>query len=139
METDMKTEPLDLSFIWPENGFFLVEGRLITLPQLAQLRHLSAVEKWAFGTDPDDVDLRTELYGYVDHVRVRAALAEMFPEGTAKAEIRRRLEIPPEVSHLGIAPKMTAVQQRSKFQVIDEIVVEVLEIIEKNRIIDELS
>jgi hypothetical protein len=109
-----------------------VKGRLITLPQLAQPRHFSAVEKWAFGTDPDDVDLRTELYGYVDHVRVRAALAEMFPEGTAKAEIQRRLEAPPEMSLLGVAPKMTAAEQRSKFQIINEIVAEVLDFIEKD-------
>jgi hypothetical protein len=99
--------------------------------QLAKRRYFSAVEKWAFGTDPDDVALRTALYGYVDHVRVRAALAEMFPEGTAKADIRRRLEAPPEISLLGVAPKMTAAEQRSKYDVIDDIVIEVLAIIEK--------
>lgn len=53
---------------------------------------LGAVEKWAFSTTTEDVAVRTILYKRFGGKKSRAALAELFPDGTAKPAIEQYKE-----------------------------------------------
>jgi len=54
---------------------------------------LGPTEVWAFSTTAEDAALRTRLYEILGPVEARRRLAQRFPNGSAKAEIERRIVI----------------------------------------------
>ena len=57
------------------------------------LRHrLGARELWAFSTTAEDIALREECAALVGSVEARRALAERFPSGSARGELKRRAD-----------------------------------------------
>ncbi|MCZ7861516.1 hypothetical protein O9X98_08900 [Agrobacterium salinitolerans] len=66
-------------------------GAVSTVPSVLSGGSLSAPERWAFTTG-DDVLLRTKVYAVVNGSLAQTALATMFPDGSAQAEINRRIK-----------------------------------------------
>lgn len=64
-----------------------VEGRY----EQHLINTLGPVELWALSTSAEDVALRTRLYERLGASRARLVLAQNFPGGTARHEIRRRV------------------------------------------------
>ena len=54
---------------------------------------LGPTEIWAFSTTAEDAALRGRLYDILGPVEARKRLARRFPEGSAKAEIERRVRV----------------------------------------------
>ncbi len=54
---------------------------------------LGPIELWALSTSSEDVDLRGRLYVALGATRGRQALAQFFPGGSARLEIRRRVTV----------------------------------------------
>jgi intracellular multiplication protein IcmB len=52
---------------------------------------LGPIELWALSTSAEDVELRNRLYNAVGAIRGRQTLAQFFPGGSARQEIRRRV------------------------------------------------
>lgn len=52
---------------------------------------LGPIELWALSTSSEDVELRNRLYTAVGAIRARQTLAQFFPGGSARQEIRRRV------------------------------------------------
>jgi len=52
---------------------------------------LGPIELWALSTSSEDVELRNRLYVAVGAIRARQTLAQFFPGGSARQEIRRRV------------------------------------------------
>lgn len=52
---------------------------------------LGPIELWALSTSREDVDLRTRLYDALGAPMARQVLARIFPNGSARQEIRRRI------------------------------------------------
>jgi intracellular multiplication protein IcmB len=52
---------------------------------------LGPIELWALSTSSEDVELRNRLYMAVGAIRARQTLAQFFPGGSARQEIRRRV------------------------------------------------
>ncbi len=52
---------------------------------------LGPIELWALSTSAEDVDLRGRLYTALGAARARRILAQFFPGGSARQEIRRRI------------------------------------------------
>jgi intracellular multiplication protein IcmB len=52
---------------------------------------LGPIELWALSTSTEDVDLRTRLYHSLGAPQARQTLAQVFPSGSARQEIRRRV------------------------------------------------
>ncbi|MFK7838981.1 MAG: type IV secretion protein IcmB [Bdellovibrionales bacterium] len=52
---------------------------------------LGPIELWALSTSSEDVAIRNRLYGKLGASRARQMLAAMFPGGSARSEIRRRV------------------------------------------------
>ncbi|MCV9963876.1 hypothetical protein OIU34_18530 [Pararhizobium sp. BT-229] len=67
-------------------------GAVSTVPFMLSGGSSSASERWAFTTGGDDVALRTKVYAAVNGSLARSALATMFPDGSAQAEINRRIK-----------------------------------------------
>jgi intracellular multiplication protein IcmB len=57
---------------------------------------LGPIELWALSTSAEDVDLRSRLYTALGAVRARQTLAQFFPGGSARQEIRRRVVLKTE-------------------------------------------
>lgn len=54
---------------------------------------LGPIELWAFSTTSEDVAIRSRLYTRLGASRARQLLAANFPGGSARAEIRRRIQM----------------------------------------------
>jgi len=52
---------------------------------------LGPIELWALSTSTEDVDLRSRLYQALGAPLARQTLAQVFPSGSARQEIRRRV------------------------------------------------
>jgi intracellular multiplication protein IcmB len=52
---------------------------------------LGPIELWALSTSAEDVQIRTKLYGKLGAGRARQILAVVFPGGSARNEIKRRV------------------------------------------------
>ena len=52
---------------------------------------LGPIELWAFSTSSEDVSIRNRLYALLGAARARQMLAQNFPGGSARNEIRRRV------------------------------------------------
>jgi intracellular multiplication protein IcmB len=52
---------------------------------------LGPIELWALSTSSEDVQIRTKLYGKLGAGRARQILAAVFPGGSARNEIKRRV------------------------------------------------
>ncbi len=52
---------------------------------------LGPIELWALSTSTEDVDLRSRLYQALGAPLARQTLAQLFPSGSARQEIRRRV------------------------------------------------
>lgn len=52
---------------------------------------LGPIELWALSTSREDVDVRTQLYAIIGASRARQALAQFYPGGSARQEIKRRV------------------------------------------------
>jgi intracellular multiplication protein IcmB len=52
---------------------------------------LGPIELWAFSTSTEDVAIRNRLYGRLGAKRSRQMLAQTFPGGSARSEIKRRV------------------------------------------------
>ncbi len=52
---------------------------------------LGPIELWAFSTSAEDVSIRNRLYSVLGAARARQMLASVFPGGSARTEIRRRV------------------------------------------------
>ena len=52
---------------------------------------LGPIELWALSTSAEDVILRTKLYEHLGAGRARQMLALIYPGGSARAEIKRRV------------------------------------------------
>lgn len=50
-----------------------------------------SIEMWAFSTTKEDTIIRDKLYGHLGPAKARAVLAKVFPSGSAKSEIDRRI------------------------------------------------
>lgn len=79
---------------------------------------LGPTEMWAFSTTPEDAALRSELYKEIGPVEARRRLAIRFPNGTAKAEIDRRM--------MAMMQKGSMDDDEAQEGVVDEIVQEIL-------------
>lgn len=54
---------------------------------------LGPTELWAFSTTAEDAALRARLYELLGPVEARRRLSQRFPNGSAKAEIERRIVV----------------------------------------------
>jgi intracellular multiplication protein IcmB len=52
---------------------------------------LGPIELWAFSTSAEDVAIRNRLYARLGAAQARRLLAANFPGGSARTEIRRRI------------------------------------------------
>ncbi len=52
---------------------------------------LGPIELWAFSTTVEDVSLRNRLYHHLGPVEARRVLARLFPNGSIKKLVERRL------------------------------------------------
>ena len=77
---------------------------------------LGPIELWALSTSAEDVVIRTKLYEKVGAVKARRLLATLFPGGTARHEIRRRVVIRTERGEL-----TTNAQQAVMQEMVDEL------------------
>jgi intracellular multiplication protein IcmB len=77
---------------------------------------LGPIELWALSTSAEDVVIRTRLYERVGAQRARRLLATVFPGGTARHEIRRRVVIRTESGEL-----TTNAQQAVMQELVDEL------------------
>lgn len=77
---------------------------------------LGPVELWALSTSAEDVAIRTRLYERVGAVKARRLLATVYPGGTARFEVRRRIVIRTEKGELA-----NNAQQEVLREIVDEL------------------
>ncbi len=80
---------------------------------------LGPIELWALSTSAEDVAIRTQLYNAIGAKRARLLLAQAFPGGSARSEIRRRVVLRTETGD--------QVESNAASAVITEIVEELLQ------------
>jgi intracellular multiplication protein IcmB len=80
---------------------------------------LGPIELWAFSTTAEDAQIRNQLYRRIGPVETRRVLATLFPSGSAKKYIERRLNILREESGLII--------EASNLSIADQIIEEILQ------------
>ena len=78
---------------------------------------LGPIELWALSTSAEDVDLRSRLYAALSATRARRVLAQFFPGGSARQEIRRRIVLRTEKGEI---------ESSAQSVVIDEIAQELI-------------
>ncbi len=86
---------------------------------------LGPVELWAFSTSAEDVAIRTRLYERLGAGTARRMLAATFPGGSARSEIRRRINMKADTGDSDGA---------ATFAVIEEIVEEMVKAAQSKRI-----
>lgn len=79
---------------------------------------LGPVELWAFSTTAEDVMIRSRLYARLGARQARLLLAANFPGGSARSEIKRRIQ---QLSEKGGAP-----EKATAGAVVDQIIEELL-------------
>ena len=62
---------------------------------------MGPIELWAYSTTAEDVALRRRMYDQLGAQRGRQVLAASFPNGSAKAEISRRVAQRTETGEVG--------------------------------------
>ncbi len=72
---------------------------------------LGPVELWALSTSAEDVIVRNRLYERIGAIRARRLLATVFPGGTARFEIRRRVIIRTEKGELSANAQQAVMQE----------------------------
>lgn len=72
---------------------------------------LGPIELWALSTSAEDVAVRTRLYERVGAGRARRLLATVFPGGTARHEIRRRVVMRTEKGELAANAQAAVMQE----------------------------
>ncbi len=77
---------------------------------------LGPVELWALSTSAEDVVIRNRLYEKVGAVKARRLLATVYPGGTARHEVRRRIVIRTEHGELAANAQSAVLQE-----VVDEL------------------
>lgn len=77
---------------------------------------LGPIELWALSTSAEDVVIRNRLYERVGAVKARRLLATVFPGGTARFEVRRRIVIRTEKGELAANAQQVVLQE-----VVDEL------------------
>ena len=72
---------------------------------------LGPVELWSLSTSSEDVVIRDRLYTRVGAVKARRLLATVFPGGTARHEIRRRVVMRTEHGELTVNAQQAVMQE----------------------------
>ena len=78
---------------------------------------LGPIELWALSTSAEDVAIRTRLYGKIGAGRARQILAAVFPGGSARNEIKRRIMIESEKGESRAAVSSAVIEK-----IVDELV-----------------
>ncbi len=79
---------------------------------------LGPIELWALSTSSEDVAIRNRLYGYLGAGRGRQMLATAFPGGSARNEIKRRVQIKSEAE----GESKTALTSTVVEEIVDDLV-----------------
>ena len=79
---------------------------------------LGPVELWAFSTTVEDANLRNRLYHHLGPVEARRVLARLFPNGTVKKLIERRLA--------NLKEEHGVITEESSLGIIEQIIEEIL-------------
>jgi intracellular multiplication protein IcmB len=72
---------------------------------------LGPIELWSLSTSSEDVVVRDRLYARIGAVRARRLLATVFPGGTARHEIRRRIVMRTERGELTVNAQAAVLQE----------------------------
>ena len=82
------------------------------------------VELWALSTTAEDVKVRNALYSELGPSITRKVLANLFPSGSVKSTIERRLELMKDTSGF--------IEEKAQMTVIDKLVEDIIESYKKN-------
>lgn len=85
---------------------------------------LGPVELWAFSTTAEDARVRNKLYGKIGPTEARRVLANLFPSGSVKSLIEKRLAT--------IKEQKGIIEESAEIGIIDQLVQEVLDAYSKN-------
>lgn len=85
---------------------------------------LGPVELWAFSTTAEDARTRNKLYAKIGPAEARRVLANLFPQGTVKAIIEKRLA--------SIKEEKGMIEEAAELGVIDQLVEEITDAYSKN-------
>jgi intracellular multiplication protein IcmB len=91
---------------------------------------LGPIELWAFSTTVEDVQVRNKLYRALGPVEARRILAQLFPQGTIKKLIERRL--------LTIKEEHGIITEEARGGMVDLLSLEILEAYQKDPTIQRL-
>ena len=92
---------------------------------------LGPVELWAFSTTVEDANLRNRLYHHLGPVEARRVLARLFPNGTVKKLIERRLA--------NLKEEHGVITEDSSLGIIEQIIEEILSAYRKTPELQALS
>lgn len=85
---------------------------------------LGPVELWAFSTTAEDARLRNKLYVKINPKEARRVLANLFPSGSIKSLIEKRLAVIKEQHGL--------IEEASNLSIVDQLVEEILQAYSQN-------
>lgn len=92
---------------------------------------LGPIELWAFSTTVEDASLRNRLYHHLGPVEARRVLARLFPNGTVKKLIERRLA--------NIKEEQGIITEDSSLGIVEQLVEEILNSYQKTPELSALS
>lgn len=75
---------------------------------------LGPVELWALSTSAEDVQLRSQLYITLGAARARQILAQFFPGGSARQEIRRRVVLRTEKGEIETGATTVVIEELAR-------------------------
>jgi intracellular multiplication protein IcmB len=75
---------------------------------------LGPIELWALSTSVEDVTLRTSLYTAIGALRARQVLAQFFPTGSARHEIKRRVVLRAERGEIDTSTTSVVIEEMTE-------------------------
>lgn len=85
---------------------------------------LGPIELWAFSTTAEDARLRNKLYQKIGPAEARRVLANIFPNGSVKSLVEKRLAL--------LKEQQGMIEESSNLSIVDQLLEEILDAYSKN-------